>query len=157
MDARLRTPQAHMNPFLSDLNLGIHSQSAETSEQIGRTFSQLVPIGTVLALHGDLGSGKTTFVRGMARGWGIQEPVTSPTFNLYTVYQGTRQLIHLDAYRLQDGTGLESLMIEDFLVPPWCLAVEWPERIVESLPPDAWHLYLSITSDQQHHIRLARP
>ena len=91
----------------------------------------------------------------MARGWDINEAVTSPTFNLYTVYQGSRQLIHLDAYRLENGADLDSLMIEDFLSPPWCLAVEWPERIADSLPDDAWHLYLNINPQQQHHIRLA--
>ena len=108
----------------------------------------------MLALHGDLGVGKTTFVRGLAQAWNINEPITSPTFNLYTVYQGTRQLVHLDAYRLDPGANLETLMIDDFLVPPWCMAIEWPERIAEELPANAWHLYLSIDPDKKRRIRL---
>ena len=113
-----------------------------------------MPVDTVLALHGDLGVGKTTFVRGLARAWGIQEAVTSPTFNLYTIYKGDRQLIHLDAYRLDSGTDLDALMIEDFLQTPWCFAVEWPEHIPDALPQDAWHFYLTINEDQSHQIRL---
>jgi len=144
-----------MNAFLQKLSAGIISPSAEETQQLAQEFAQHVPEDAILALHGDLGAGKTTFIRGMARGWDINEAVTSPTFNLYTVYQGSRQLIHLDAYRLENGADLDSLMIEDFLSPPWCLAVEWPERIAESLPDDAWHLYLNINPQQQHHIRLA--
>jgi tRNA threonylcarbamoyladenosine biosynthesis protein TsaE len=90
----------------------------------------------------------------MARAWAINEAVTSPTFNLYTLYQGSRQLIHLDAYRLESGADLDALMIDDFIKPPWCLAVEWPERVADSLPDDAWHLYLGIDSKQSHTIRL---
>ena len=72
----------------------------------------------------------------------------------YKIYKGDRQLIHLDAYRLGSGTDLDALMIEDFLQPPWCFAVEWPERIPDALPQDAWHLYLTINEDQSHQIRL---
>ncbi len=143
-----------MSSLLAQLRQGITTHSAEQTEQIARAFAADIPADTVLAFHGDLGAGKTTFIRGLARAWAIEEPVTSPTFNLYTLYQGCRQLIHLDAYRLQSGADLDALMIDDFLNPPWCLAVEWPERIAESLPDDAWHLHLDIDSEQGHTIRL---
>ncbi|MEN8662865.1 MAG: tRNA (adenosine(37)-N6)-threonylcarbamoyltransferase complex ATPase subunit type 1 TsaE [Lentimonas sp.] len=143
-----------MNSLFKDLQDGITTQSAEATEQIAHEFAQLVPDDVVLAFHGDLGAGKTTFIRGLARAWDIQEPVTSPTFNLYTLYQGSRQLIHLDAYRLESGADLDALMIDDFMTPPWCLAVEWPERIADSLPDEAWHLYLGIDENQAHTIRL---
>lgn len=122
--------------------------------QAAHDFAFLIPENTVIALHGDLGVGKTTFIRGLARAWQISEPVTSPTFNLYTLYQGTRQLVHLDAYRLSSGAELDALMIDDFLSPPWCLAIEWPERIDEELPDDTWHLYLNINPDTTHRIQL---
>jgi len=140
--------------LLRQLQKGITTQSAAETEQIAREFAALVPEDHVLALHGDLGAGKTTFIRGLARAWKINEPVTSPTFNLYTVYQGSRQLIHFDAYRLESGADLDALMIDDFLQSPWCFAVEWPERIAESLPEDAWHLHLEITENAAHRIRL---
>ena len=143
-----------MSELEKKLVAGICSKSAAETELLAAKIGAILPVDTALALHGDLGAGKTTFVRGLARAWGIQEAVTSPTFNLYTIYKGDRQLIHLDAYRLDSGVDLDALMIEDFLQPPWCFAVEWPERILEALPEDAWHFYLSINEDQSHQIRL---
>lgn len=143
-----------MKSVIDQLKAGFLSQSANETEVLAKAFASEIPEDTILAFHGDLGAGKTTFIRGLARGWNILEPVTSPTFNLYSIYQGTRQLIHLDAYRLSAGSDLDTLMIEDFLQPPWCVAVEWPERIADTLPEHTWHLYLSITPDQKHSIRL---
>jgi tRNA threonylcarbamoyladenosine biosynthesis protein TsaE len=144
-----------MENILEQFRHGLVTQSAAETEALARAFAGTVPENAVLAFHGDLGAGKTTFIRGLARAWAINEPVTSPTFNLYTLYQGTRQLIHLDAYRLESGADLDTLMIEDFMSPPWCLAIEWPERVADNLPDDAWHLYLGIDEDQAHMIRLA--
>jgi len=143
-----------MTDILEKLRGGISSQSAVETEALAAALAELLPHDAVLALHGDLGAGKTTFVRGLARAWSIQEAVTSPTYNIYTIYRGTRQLIHLDAYRLESGADLDALMIEDFLQSPWCFAVEWPERIPDALPEDTWHLYLTINEDQSHQIRL---
>jgi len=135
---------------------GVITSSAAETQALARMLAEHLPLDVVIALHGDLGAGKTTFIQGLARGWDIAEPVTSPTFNLFTLYQGSRQLIHLDAYRLSSGADLDSLMIEDFMISPWCLAVEWPERIANALPVDAWHLFLEITETEEHSIRLQR-
>ena len=143
-----------MSELEKKLIAGICSRSAAETEELAARIGAILPVDTVLALHGNLGAGKTTFVRGLARAWGIQEAITSPTFNLYTIYKGDRQLIHLDAYRLGSGADLDALMIEDFLQPPWCFAVEWPERIPDALPQDAWRLFLTIKEDQSHQIRL---
>ncbi|MGC6455199.1 MAG: tRNA (adenosine(37)-N6)-threonylcarbamoyltransferase complex ATPase subunit type 1 TsaE [Coraliomargaritaceae bacterium] len=143
-----------MNDFIKQLKDGILTGSALETEAAGSQIAKHLPVDCVLALHGDLGVGKTTLIRGLARAWGIKEAVTSPTYNLYSIYQGARQLIHLDAYRLHTSSELDSLMIEDFLRPPWCLAVEWPENIKESIPEDAWHLHLSIISEETHCIQL---
>lgn len=146
-----------MASILQELTAGVRTGSAAETEALAARLGAVLPADSVLALHGELGAGKTTFVRGLARAWGITEAVTSPTFNLYTIYQGARQLIHLDAYRLESGADLDALMIEDFLQSPWCLAVEWPERIPDALPEDALHLYLSIDADQCHVIGLTNP
>jgi tRNA threonylcarbamoyladenosine biosynthesis protein TsaE len=143
-----------MSELEKKLIAGICSRSAAETEELAARIGEILPVDTVLALQGNLGAGKTTFVRGLARAWGIQEAITSPTFNLYTIYKGDRQLIHLDAYRLGSGADLDALMIEDFLQPPWCFAVEWPERIPDALPEDAWRLFLTINEDQSHQIRL---
>jgi tRNA threonylcarbamoyladenosine biosynthesis protein TsaE len=143
-----------MSDILEQLRKGRITESAEETEVLGRALAAQLPPNHVLALHGDLGAGKTTFVRGLARAWGIAEAITSPTFNLYTLYQGERKLLHLDAYRLESGADLNSLMLEDFLESPWCLAVEWPERIRESIPPEAWHLDLASSQEGVHTLRL---
>ena len=143
-----------MSELEKNLMAGICSRSAAETEELAARIGAILPVDTVLALHGNLGAGKTTFVRGLARAWAIQEAITSPTFNLYTIYRGDRQLIHLDAYRLGSGADLDALMIEDFLQPPWCFAVEWPEHIPDALPQDAWRLFLTINKDQSHQIRL---
>jgi tRNA threonylcarbamoyladenosine biosynthesis protein TsaE len=145
-----------MTDFLKQLGHGVCSQTAAQTETLGTALAAHIPENTLLALHGDLGAGKTTFIRGLARGWKISEPITSPTFNLYSIYQGERQLIHLDAYRLTAVEDLDALMIQDFMRSPWCFAVEWPERIEGALPDDAWHLYLEIANAGKHRIRLAR-
>ena len=140
--------------FMEALHRGIATKTSDETIQLAHNLAAFVPENQTLALHGDLGVGKTTFVQGLAQAWNITEPITSPTFNLYTVYQGSRQLVHLDAYRLDSGAELDTLMMDDFLVPPWCMAIEWPERIAEELPESAWHLYLSMDSYKRHRIRL---
>ncbi len=137
------------------LRAGVVTSSAEESRTVAMQFAMNLPTTCTLALHGELGVGKTTFVQGLARGFGITAQVTSPTFNIYTVHRGSfRTLVHLDAYRLETSAQIDSLLIEDFLNPPWCLAVEWPEKIAAWLPANALHLDLGITPDERHTIRL---
>ena len=137
------------------LREGLSTSCAEDTRAIATQLAQVLPSDTVLALHGDLGVGKTTFVQGLAGGLGITEPVTSPTFNLYTLHEGNpTRLLHLDAYRLERAAEVERLMLEDFLVSPWIAAIEWPERIVDWLPANTWHLELGITADEKHTIKL---
>ncbi|MFP4261189.1 MAG: tRNA (adenosine(37)-N6)-threonylcarbamoyltransferase complex ATPase subunit type 1 TsaE [Opitutales bacterium] len=139
------------------LTQGVVTGSADETEDLACEFAAHLRANQTLALHGDLGTGKTTFVRGLARAWSISEPITSPTFNLYSIYQGDRQLIHLDAYRLSSSDDLDTLMIEDFMRAPWCFVVEWPEHIAAALPEDSWHLDLSINAAGQHQIQLRSP
>ena len=141
--------------IFAKLRAGVTTASAEASQAIAAEFATALPAQCTLALHGNLGVGKTTFVQGLARGFGITEHVTSPTFNIYTVHRGpTRTLVHLDAYRLDTAAQIDALLLEDFLNPPWCLAVEWPEKIASWIPADTLHLDLGITSDEHHTIRL---
>jgi tRNA threonylcarbamoyladenosine biosynthesis protein TsaE len=137
------------------LRQGVTTTSAEETRLLAAGLAAELPADVVLALHGDMGVGKTTFVQGLARGFGVKEQVTSPTFAIYSVYQGAgRKLVHLDAYRLEHERQLEALLLEEFLTPPWCLAVEWPEKVVGWLPPGAWHVTLSIVEDDRHRIVL---
>lgn len=137
------------------LRSGVSTQSAEESRALAATFSAALPDNATVALHGDLGAGKTTWVQGMALGLGIRQPVTSPTFTIYHLHRGgSRLLVHLDAYRLGSAREVEDLMLEEFMASPWCLAVEWPERLPGWVPLDAWHLDLSIEAAGRHAVRL---
>lgn len=140
------------------LRAGVTTGSAAETRELARALATEIPPDTVLALHGNLGVGKTTFVQGLAQGFGIQDVVTSPTFTIFTLHRpnaaGGRLLVHLDAYRLENETQIDDLMLEDFLTSPWCLAVEWPDRIAAWIPDDAWHIELGITPDERHTVRL---
>lgn len=140
--------------IFEQLRTGVTTASAEETRALAAELATVLPPDTTLALHGDLGVGKTTFVQGLARGLGIADAVTSPTFNIFTLHRGRIQLLHLDAYRLEHPRQVEDLLLADFMVTPWCLAIEWPEKIAAWLPPGALHLDLGITSGERHTIRL---
>ncbi len=140
--------------IFAELRAGATTASAEETRALAARFAAALPPDTVLALHGDLGVGKTTFVQGLAAGFGIREAVTSPTFNIFTLHRGPVTLLHLDAYRLERPEQLEDLLLEDFMVSPWCLAVEWPERVAAWLPAGTLHLDLGITTGERHTVRL---
>lgn len=129
--------------------------SAEETQRVAQELAGLLPPDCTLALHGGLGAGKTTFVGGLAEAFGVREPVTSPSYNIYAIYQGrSRQLIHMDAYRLPSPEAAEALMLEEFMQSPWCWVVEWPEKIGDALPPDALHLDFEILSAGTHRFRV---
>ena len=143
-----------MNIF-AKLRAGVTTSSALETRALAQELATALPPNTTLALHGDLGVGKTTFAQGLAHGMGIADAVTSPTFTIFTLHRGSaRTLVHLDAYRLENDRQIESLMLEDFLVSPWCMAVEWPDKISAWIPKNALHLDLGITPDERHTIRL---
>lgn len=104
--------------------------SAGETEAAGEHLARGLTAGDVLLLEGDLGSGKTTFVRGLARGLGVTAPVASPTFQLVRVYPGRLPLAHADLYRLEDPvTALADLGLEE-LSEQGVAVVEWGDRIV---------------------------
>lgn len=143
-----------MSGILERLRKGVVTASAEESRAMAAEFAAALPPDTTLALHGDLGVGKTTFIQGLAAGLGIRDAVTSPTFNIFTLHRGPINLLHLDAYRLESAQQVEDLLLADFLISPWCMAVEWPEKIADWLPPGTLHLDLGILADERHTIRL---
>jgi tRNA threonylcarbamoyladenosine biosynthesis protein TsaE len=134
---------------------GVVTSSAEETRAIAAELAAALPPDSTLALHGNLGVGKTTFVQGLARGFGITDPVTSPTFNIFTLHRGPTNLLHLDAYRLETSQQVEDLLLSDFMISPWCLAVEWPNKIADWLPKTTLHLELGITPEERHTVRFA--
>jgi tRNA threonylcarbamoyladenosine biosynthesis protein TsaE len=106
------------------------SQGPAETEALGEHFGRAAQRGLVLALSGDLGAGKTQFVKGLARGLGITARVHSPTFTLVNEYGGGRlKLFHLDLYRLETPAQIRSAGIEEFLPPDGVAVIEWAERL----------------------------
>lgn len=136
------------------LRTGTSTRTAAETQTLAAELARALPPDSTLALHGNLGVGKTTFVQGLARGLGIREAVTSPTFNIFTLHRGQTNLLHLDAYRLESAQQVEDLLLGDFMISPWCLAVEWPEKIADWLPANTVHLELGIAPDERHTLKL---
>ena len=113
-----------------------YSASEQETEAIGREMAQQLAPGAVVAFTGDLGAGKTAFVRGMAQGLGISQRVTSPTFTIVNEYQGRIPLFHFDMYRLPDADALFDIGWEDYLDRGGVCAVEWSENVAGALPED---------------------
>lgn len=123
-------------------------------ERVGEIVArELFPCGGTLGLRGDLGAGKTTLVRGLARHLGFSD-ITSPSFNYYFLYKGRIPLLHLDAYRLNGPADYPSLMIDELLTPQTLFVIEWPERLGERLPQNALTLELTILKEGLHQVKL---
>ena len=110
------------------------THSPEETEALGEALGKVLTPGTVLAYEGDLGAGKTAFTRGIARGLGINDPVTSPTYTIVNEYLGGRlPLFHFDMYRLRSADDLWDIGWEDYLDRNGVCAVEWSETVNEAL------------------------
>ena len=111
----------------------ITTSPAET-EAIGRALGKMIPAGTVIAYRGDLGAGKTAFTRGLARGLGFTDMVTSPTYTIVNEYlSGRLPLFHFDMYRLASAEDLWDIGWEDYLDRGGVCAVEWSENVRDAL------------------------
>ena len=107
------------------------------TESLGERLACVIKPGTVIAFTGDLGAGKTAFTRGLARGLGVTQRVTSPTFTIVNEYEGGRlPLFHFDMYRLGSSDELFDIGWEDYLIRNGVCAVEWSENVADALEDD---------------------
>lgn len=104
----------------------LETDSAAATEAAGADLAGRLGPGDVVLISGDLGSGKTTFVRGACRALGVEQPVTSPTFTIGQLYSGRVEVAHLDLYRLDSLAGEDPSLLEDYLTPDRVGFVEWP-------------------------------
>ena len=110
------------------------TNSPEETEKVGAALGHVLKPGTILAYRGDLGAGKTAFTRGLARGLGYAEPVTSPTYTIVNEYLGGRlPLFHFDMYRLSSSDDLWDIGWDDYLERGGICAVEWSENVWEAM------------------------
>jgi len=130
------------------------TNSPEETEAVGAALGKILKMGTVIAYRGDLGAGKTAFTRGLARGLGYVEPVTSPTYTIVNEYLGGRlPLFHFDMYRLRSSDDLWDIGWEDYLDRNGVCAVEWSENVADALE-DAILITIHKTGENSRRIEI---
>jgi tRNA threonylcarbamoyladenosine biosynthesis protein TsaE len=137
--------------------LDITSRSVEQTIELGRKLGQTLQGGEIIALIGQLGTGKTHLIKGLAMGLGINssEAVTSPTFTLINEYQGRLPLYHIDAYRLDHAKQLETIGFDEICTPPTIVVVEWADRVQTLIEPyhPIW-IYLEHRGPSERRVRI---
>lgn len=131
-----------------------HTTSTEATQALGGEIAKRLQPGIIVALFGDLGSGKTCLVQGICRGIGVKDRVTSPTFIMINEYKGHLEgseipIYHFDLYRLRDPIELYELGYEEYFYNDGICFIEWAERAEELLPEDALRVYLRYISDNE--------
>ena len=133
------------------------SPGENCSLMLGARIGEQVESGEVIALWGELGSGKTLFTRGIARGMGVppQIPITSPTFTIINEYEGRLRLYHLDLYRLAAPEELETLPWREVVFGTGVAVIEWPDRMGALLPEARWDISFEFLDEDRRIITLA--
>lgn len=132
----------------------VHTQSEVETEQVGEQLGRQLHPGSVVALFGDLGVGKTAFVRGLVRATGYDGRVTSPTFSIVNEYYGDIPVFHFDMYRLSGEDDLFEIGWEDYLTRGGICAIEWSERVKDALPDYSISVTLTALSEIARHIKI---
>lgn len=131
------------------------TNSVQQTEALAQTLAQKLQPGDVIAFRGGLGAGKTAFVRGLAKGLGVTDEVSSPTFAIVNIYRGGRlTLAHFDMYRIESADALEDTGYYDLIADgaPVVYAIEWSENIEEALPEDAILVTITRTGEETREI-----
>lgn len=140
-----------------DITMEIITHSVEETELVGQTLAKTLAAGAVVALYGDLGAGKTAFVRGMAKGLGSHDRVTSPTFTIVNEYGGSLELFHFDMYRLRSSDELFDIGWEDYLARGGVCVVEWSENVTDAFDGSETKVTLDKLSDTDRKITVESP
>lgn len=123
------------------------TNSPEETENIGECVYKSNKNAVVFALLGDLGAGKTAFVRGVARAMGVIDSVSSPTYAIVNEYRGKRKLVHFDMYRVPDTDSLYEIGWDDYLSSGALCAVEWSENVLGAMPKDTLYIRIEKTAE----------
>ncbi|MBQ4040786.1 MAG: tRNA (adenosine(37)-N6)-threonylcarbamoyltransferase complex ATPase subunit type 1 TsaE [Oscillospiraceae bacterium] len=135
----------------------IISSSWEQTFNVGKELAAKLNPGDVIAFHGDLGAGKTVFVRGLAEGLGLDARVTSPTFTIVNEYDGKIPLFHFDMYRLSGSDELFEIGWEDYLSRGGICAVEWSEITEDAFPENTINIHIKKIDDNSREITIDIP
>jgi tRNA threonylcarbamoyladenosine biosynthesis protein TsaE len=118
------------------------TSSEQETEALGARLAECLQAGDVVACFGELGSGKSVFIRGVCRGLAVTDPVTSPTFTLIHHYRGRLPVYHFDFYRIGSEEEARALGVEEFFYGEGVCVIEWAERVARLLPPQRVDVYL---------------
>ncbi|MEE1224643.1 MAG: tRNA (adenosine(37)-N6)-threonylcarbamoyltransferase complex ATPase subunit type 1 TsaE [Clostridia bacterium] len=129
------------------------SNSCEETEKIAYDFSKKLQSGDVVCMYGDMGVGKTAFVHGLAKGLGINEPITSPTFTIVNEYYGKFTLYHFDVYRIDDPDEMYEIGYDEYIDGDGVCVIEWPQLIDEILPEKRYNIHISKNYDEHDDYR----
>jgi len=134
----------------------IITHSSEETRELGEKIGISLTAGTVIALTGDLGSGKTRFVQGLARGLEVPAEycVTSPTYTLVHEYPGRHPLFHIDLYRIEDAVDFEDMGLYDILAGDGVVAVEWAERLDKAFLSQYLSIHIETRTDDSRKISI---
>ena len=129
------------------------SNSYEETQKIAADFAKTLKEGDVLCMYGDLGVGKTAFVQGLAKGLGIDEPITSPTFTIVNEYSGALPLYHFDVYRIADSDEMYEIGYEEYVYGDGVSVIEWPQLIDDILPEKRYDIEIAKDYDKGENYR----
>ena len=115
----------------------LKSRSVEETLHVGQILARQLKKGMIVALFGNIGSGKTTMVRGISQGLGVFEPITSPTYTIMNLYSGELVIYHFDFYRLTSNSDLIDLGLDEYFYNDGLSIIEWPDRIMDQIPDQA--------------------
>ena len=135
----------------------ITTRSADETQKLGEIIGKAVTSGTVLALTGDLGSGKTCFVQGLAKGLEVPDGyyITSPSYTLINEYPGRYPLFHVDLYRISDPTDMGDIGLDEILHNKGIVVIEWADRIEQKLLPGSINIHFELTGEKTRNICIA--
>jgi len=133
------------------------TNSQEETFDVGYELGKKAKKGDIFGLIGDLGTGKTILAKGIAKGLGINEEITSPTFTLLEVYEAAIPLYHFDLYRISDDSELENLFFEEYWYDDGVSVIEWAERAMKRLPNDIFIIRLEYTGKNRRKITIEHP
>jgi tRNA threonylcarbamoyladenosine biosynthesis protein TsaE len=133
------------------------THSPDKTLSLGKNLGKMIKAGTIFALKGDLGSGKTTFVQGLAKGLDVSEKyyITSPTFTLINEYPGRYRFFHIDLYRIEDPFELEELGFHEIINSDNVTAIEWADKLVDDFTSEYIDIKFVILDDVTRKINIA--
>ena len=125
------------------------THSEDETISLGVNFAMRITHGSVVALFGDLGTGKTRFIKGICRGLGVQEHVASPTFTLLNEYSGKKlNIFHFDFYRIKTIAELDEIGFDEYLFGEGVCLIEWADRVEKILPSNRFDVHLNLGEDE---------